>query len=397
MTKKTIRAATAVLAGVVALAFALCRLNDLPAPHTMLLLASGLVPPARTPQLFDATEIARPAQAHPFEEAPARLAVNTAWRGGQNVPLDDFLALTHTRAFLVVHRGRLVVERYFDGATQDTRFPSFSLSKSIISGLVGIASERQLISVQDRLEKFLPPSALDPAYRNVTVEQLLDMRSGIDVAENYDSLAAPIVQMYLSTDLDRFIAGRHGLRFTPGSAFEYRSVDYQVLGRVLAAATGMPVSRYLEQALWTPLGAEQGASWSVDSARHGVEKAFCCFNATARDFAKLGALYLNQGAWQGRQLMAPNWFAAQDQPTGLDERRGLGYRKGWWIPPGDRADHDYFAGGIHGQFIYVNPARSVVIVKLSEHEVEADILLSIAAFQETARRIDRQEKTPASD
>jgi CubicO group peptidase (beta-lactamase class C family) len=206
------------------------------------------------------------------------------------------------------------------------------------------------------------------------------MRSGIDVDENYgSSLASPVVRMFVSTDLQRFIARRSGLRFTPGSRFEYRSVDTLILSRVLARATGMRLSDFAQQVLWEPLGMEQEASWSVDSRQHGVEKAFCCLNTTARDFARLGLLYLQGGRMGGQQIVSPTWAAEPRQP--VNTGNALDYRDGWWIPPGNANDRDFSAIGVFGQYIYVNPATRTVIVKLSDYGTEQDEVLTLLAMR----------------
>jgi CubicO group peptidase (beta-lactamase class C family) len=225
------------------------------------------------------------------------------------------------------------------------------------------------------------------------VDDLLNMRSGIDVAEDYTTLWAPIVKMYLTTDLGRFIGQLNGLRFEPGTRFEYRSVDSQVLGIVLNQATGVPISSYLSRELWSPLGAEHAAKWNVDSAAHHTEKTFCCFNATARDFAKVGSLYLHRGQSNGQQLIDASWVDRLSNPIEHDRQRSLGYSNNWWIPP-DNTDGDFSAIGIHGQFIYVNPRRKTVIVKLSEHEIEQDVLLTLSTFQRIARQLDKADPRP---
>lgn len=386
--KNMIRITVITCASVMGFAFALCRVFDLPAPTTILAMAMNIVPPTKTYRLFDSNDIVRPKQAKPFREAPADIAVKTKWRDGTAVSLEDFLDLTNTKAFLVVHDDRLVMERYFDGARQDTLFPSYSLSKSVMSSLVGIASAKNLLSTDDEIGKYVPSASISDQYRRIKVDDLLNMRSGIDVEENYFSIWAPIVKMYLTTDLDGFIGNLQGFRFEPGSRFEYRSVDSQILGRVLREVTGVSVSTYLDKELWEPLGAEYAASWSVDSSRHGIEKAFCCFNAAARDFAKFGSLYLHRGNSDGRQLLNADWVARQSSPSGIDTQRSLGYSNNWWIPLNNKEDGDFVAIGIHGQYIYVNPKKKTVIVKLSEHEVEEDVLLTLATFQLISNKLD---------
>ncbi len=370
------------------LVISVCHIYDLPSPAVILALATNLVPPSKSYQLFDFEEIPAANATRPYKEAPIPLAVSTEWRDGLTVSLEQFLALTKTKAFLVVHDDQLVVENYYGNAKKNTLFPSYSVSKSLVSALVGVAVKQKKISVHDELGMYTSNFSLDERYRNIHVDDLLNMRSGIDLVDDYTTLWAPIVKMYLTTDLDKFISQINGLRFSPGSQFEYRSVDSQVLGRALSQATGMSISSYMARELWAPLGAEFSAKWNVDSSAHNVEKTFCCFNATARDFAKIGSLYLHQGEWDGQQLLDRSWVESLSSPIELDVKRSLGYSNNWWIPP-DNSDGDYSAIGIHGQFIYVNPRHRTVIVKLSEHEAEQDVLLTLATFQRIARQLDK--------
>ena len=146
----------------------------------------------------------------------------------------------------------------------------------------------------------------------------------------------------------------------PGKKFEYRSINTQLLGLILERATHMTLSGYLEKKIWQPLGMEFDATWSIDKKKNGMEKAFCCINATARDFARFGRLYLNGGNWNGKQVVPAEWVALSTQPN--KEPGGASfYNRQWWIasPTGDFA-----ALGHLGQFIYVSPAKKLIIVRL---------------------------------
>lgn len=177
--------------------------------------------------------------------------------------------------------------------------------------------------------------------------------------------------MYLTTDLGDFVARLKGFRYPSGERFEYRSVDTLVLAKVLTRATGMSLAEYLEAKIWNPLGAVDDASWSVDSRDHSVEKAFCCLNATARDFARLGILYLGRGAiGGGDRIVSESWAIA---PAMTHNRSSaMTYHDGWWILPDNERDGDFAAIGIYGQYVYVNPRTQTTIVKLSEHALQKD-------------------------
>lgn len=357
------------------------RVADLPSLPTLVDLQFDLTPRSRSYKVFDANPIARSAHPAALPTALRPLDIEVQWKDGGALTVAQFIAATHTQAFLVVQDGSVVYERYDEGDDASSRFASFSVAKSFVATLTGAALAQGAIkSLQEPIGHYLNHGEIDPAYAGITIGQLLDMRGGIDVDERYGgSLTSPVVRMFVTTDLSGFIARRHGLRFEPGSRFEYRSIDTLVLSRVLARATGMRLSDYAQRALWEPLGMEGDASWSVDSDKHGVEKAFCCINTTARDFAKLGLLYLNDGRAGGRQIVPPGWTAEPRQP--VNDSAILGYRDGWWIPPGNAADRDFSAIGVFGQYVYVNPATRTTIVKLSDHGVEQDEVLTLLAMR----------------
>ncbi|MFS2115303.1 serine hydrolase domain-containing protein [Herbaspirillum frisingense] len=357
------------------------RVADLPSLPALVDLQFDLTPRSQSYKVFDANPIARSSHPQALPVALRPLEINVPWKKNGQLSMADFLKTTATHAFVVVQDGSVVYERYIDGFDANSRFTSFSVAKSFVSALTGVAlMQGKIKSLDEPIGHYLKSDELAPAYAGITIGQLLDMRSGIDVDERYaGSLTSPVVRMFVSTDLHSFLARRHGLRFAPGERFEYRSVDTLVLSRVLARATGMPLSDYAQQALWEPLGMEQDASWSVDSRKHGVEKAFCCLNTTAREFARLGLLYLNQGRIGERQVVSTAWA---NEPRRPDNRSDiLEYRDGWWIPPGNAQDQDFSAIGVFGQYIYVNPATRTVIVKLSDYGAEQDEVLTTLAMR----------------
>jgi CubicO group peptidase (beta-lactamase class C family) len=383
-TSKLFARLAAALLVLLASAEAARRVADLPSLPVLVDLQFDLTPRSQSYKVFDASPIARSSRPAPLATELKPLDLALPWKNGGTLGVVDFLKTTRAHAFLVVQDGRVVYERYIDGYHADSRFTSFSVAKSFVATLTGAAlAQGKIKSLQEPVGHYLKPGEIDPAYAGITLGQLLGMRGGIDVDERYGgSLTSPVVRMFVTTDLDKFIARRHGLRFAPGARFEYRSIDTLVLSRVLARATGMRLSDYAQRTLWEPLGMENDASWSVDSNAHGVEKAFCCINTTARDFAKLGLLYLNQGRAGGQQVVSPAWTAEPRLPVNGGDV--LDYRDGWWIPPGNAADRDFSAIGVFGQYVYVNPATRTVIVKLSDYGVEQDEVLTLLAMRRIA-------------
>ena len=292
----------------------------------------------------------------------ARLGSLTAVMDKKEMPLEEFLRESKTVAFIVIKDDVIVYEKYFRGASESTLVNSFSMTKSVVSALVGIAiSEGYIRSVDQTVAEFLP-ELNGKAYGKVTIRNLLQMTSGIAFSFNGWSPFADNAQFYYGSDL-RGQTTRLRAAKPQGTVWKYKESDPQLLAMILERATGMTLSKYLEEKIWHPLGMEFDASWSLDSREHGAEKAFCCFNARARDFAKFGVLYLRKGAWNGRQIVPSEWV--EDSMVADTTRGGAeNYKYLWWLPRPHQGD--FFADGNLGQFIYVNPKANVVIVKLSQ-------------------------------
>jgi len=277
-----------------------------------------------------------------------------------------------TNAFLAIIDDRLVYERYFGGVSEHTLLPGFSMSKTFAAALVGRAVSQGLLdSLERRVTEYIPELGSQPAYREVTLEQLLRMTSGIDFDE--ESLAG--AKFYYRTDLrDQMYS--YDVKWRPGSHYLYGSVNIQLLWEVLHRRLGSEtVARYFEREIWQPLGAEQPASWSLDSESSGIEKFFGGFNATARDQARLGLLFLHGGTLNGREILRSAWVERALTPDPIAGwvhtsdgwvRRGM-YQ---WFLTGD--GRGYFAKGYHGQYIFVVPSRRAVFVRFGEGYADLD-------------------------
>jgi CubicO group peptidase (beta-lactamase class C family) len=216
----------------------------------------------------------------------------------------------------------------------------------------------------------------------------LTMSSGIHFSEDYDDQFSDVYTMfarifYLHESVGHYLASRHA-EAAPGTRFHYASSDSLALGFALRHAVGMPLTSYLEEKLWKPLGMEFDASWNVESD-DGAELSFCCLNARLRDYAKIGRLAARHGDWDGQRIVSADWLAESTRveparaPGTLPHLR-WGYQYQWWIPAGGRGA--FMAVGVWGQYIYVNPDRGLVIVKTS---VDPDFMTnddeSVALFE----------------
>lgn len=310
----------------------------------------------------------RPLEASPtpfhYPVAAQELGPRKVTENGKDVPLDTWLEDHKTVAFLVIRRDTILYERYFKGYDSTQVHPSFSMAKSVVSMLIGTAIADGLISdVQQPITDFIPELKAN-GFGAVTIEHVLQMTSGIDFKESYVNPFGTVAKFYYGRQLTKYTLDLK-LKHPPGTKYEYVSGDTQLLGLLLeralrAKGDQRTVTQYLSDRLWTPLGMEHSSSWSIDHKGDGIEKAFCCINAPARDFAKLGSLYLKKGQWRGQQLVPQEWV--ETSTKAVTTNGGVsGYRYQWWLPS---SDGDFHAEGILGQFIYVDPARELVIVRL---------------------------------
>ncbi|HEU0201416.1 MAG TPA: serine hydrolase [Burkholderiaceae bacterium] len=272
--------------------------------------------------------------------------------------LERYLEETRTAAFVVMRNDRIVYERYARGHDERSLLNSFSIAKPIVATLVGIAlSEGAIASLDATVADYRPEFAGTP-YGAIRLRNLLTMTSGLGDAP---TLLPHGAEHYYGDDL-RAITAKAVQEAEQGSRWRYSDTDVQVLGFVLEAAVGRPVSAYLSEKLWKPLGMESDALWALDR-EGGAEKTFCCVSARARDFARLGRLYLNAGRWNGNQVVPLEWAARHVLP-GAAVLNGYVQRHLWWSPANEEGD--FFAYGHNGQYLYINPKAHTVIVKFSE-------------------------------
>ncbi|WP_067846020.1 serine hydrolase domain-containing protein [Nocardia lijiangensis] len=368
-----------IVAVVVGAAFAAAPLLHIPGPATLAHLLRDA--PSTQGSLFESRTVPAAAAPRPFPRATAPLPDTVPWKGS-HVPVADFLAATRTNSFLVLRDGTLTHEWFRSGVGPTTRQSSWSVAKSVVSLLIGRAVEAGTLREDDRLVDILPELADGTEFDSITLRHLLDMTSGVDVSENYNPYwpLTGTARMYLTEDLSGFVRDHRGLEFAPGSQGDYRSVDTQLLGMALARATGTPLGDLLAQQIWAPIGAEDDALWNLDRAG-GQEKAFCCLNATARDFAKIGQLVLDGGRVGATQVIPPMWIERISTPAPLPVSE-WGYGAQWWHPTG--AEPDLMAIGVYGQYIYVDPPSRTVIVKLSDHGTTEDEEDTIEVFRALA-------------
>jgi CubicO group peptidase (beta-lactamase class C family) len=295
---------------------------------------------------------------------------------GKDYSFDDYLRREDVTGFLVLHDNQIMVERYLHGANRDSRFVSQSVAKSILSILVGAAvDEGKIRSVNDPIVRYLPYLSKS-GYRDVTIKEALQMSTNVDYSEDYRNpkSGAALIGAALITGRPTFtdFAASIGPSATkPGSAFQYQSVNSQVLGLLLERVTGERLNVWAEDQLWKKIGVQRDAFF-YESTKQPDTCAFACFNATLRDYGRVGLMMLNKGQLGGDRVVSESWVHdsttpdapyLMPKPPGANGQPTTGYAYQWWVPYGTEGVFE--AEGIFGQMIYVNPARHVVIVQTS--------------------------------
>ncbi|MEE9371745.1 MAG: serine hydrolase [Saprospiraceae bacterium] len=287
----------------------------------------------------------------------------------------DFLDSSYTQGFLVLQDDTIVYENYWRGQKEETRHISWSMAKSVISALLGIAqAEGKMGSVDKTVDEYLP-ELKGSAYEGVKVKDVLQMSSGVKFNEDYGDPNSDINRWFqafaLGDSQDDFVATLVKER-TPGTYNHYVSINTHVLGMILVRTTGVSIAKYFKEKLWEPLGAEYDSYWLNDET--GMEMALGGLNATLRDYAKIGKLFLHKGIWEGEQIVPQAWIkesltmdSEHLTPASKNSAHpytGYGYQ--WWIPPGN--DGEFWAKGVFNQYIYINPTTNTVIVKNSANQ-----------------------------
>src|SRR5687767_9714369 len=348
-------------------------------------------PDARNQDMFS-SRLVRKADA-PFEFArlgTLRTDLDTVTvraHDARRISFQQYMTDYAVLAFVVIRNDTIIYETYRDGFTASTIHNSFSVAKSVLSALVGIAvGEGKIKSLDDPIVNYLPELRGRPAFDGVTVRHLLEMKSGLRYTEAEGgpiaSFRSDEARVYYSANLPKTLAGAKR-ETAPGTRWRYKDTDAELLGWVLSRATGQTVSAYTEEKLWRRIGTEHDATWSLDR-RDGQEKTSSAFNAVARDFARFGRLYLEGGRWNGEQIVPADWVAGS---VAVDTTREpeistwwkMQHTMYWWHPIKPPA-REYFADGSHGQRIYVDPATRTVIVQLANDSRQDFPFRKVAAY-----------------
>ena len=263
-----------------------------------------------------------------------------------------------TKSFLVIKNDSIVFEKYYDGYDENSLSNSFSVAKSIVVSLMGKAIMEGKIKGLDQ-----PVSDYFDEYKEglaseLTVGDLASMSSGMKWNEKYYSVINITSESYFTDDL-RSVILRQKIIDKPGQSFRYSSGDTQLLAMVIEKATGTTLSDYLSEKFWKPMGAENNALWQLDSDNYGMEKAYCCIASTARDFARFGKLYINNGKWGNEIILDSSFVELATKPV-FNSSPYYGY--GWWLYNFE-GKKVFTMNGHRGQFVISFPEENIIIVR----------------------------------
>jgi len=272
-----------------------------------------------------------------------------------------------TVAYMVIIKDSIHFEKYWHGYNSDTMSNSFSISKSWVSTLIGIAiTEGKIKSVDQKVCDFLPDFC-EGRNSELTIKNLLTMSSGLNWNEDYYNPIGQTAEAYFGNNLGELIKNLTVIK-TPGKLFKYNSSCTQLLTFIAEEATGETISEYASKKLWKPMGAKHPALWSTD-VEGGDEKGFCCINSNARDLARLGKLYLNQGNWNGLQLLDSNYIIEATTAANLLDEKGnknTNYGYQFWVAERHGLPI-YYSRGLWGQYVICIPEKDMIIVRLGRN------------------------------
>ncbi len=339
-------------------------------------------------RLFPTRTIARSATPRALPPAARSLGALSFTDSGKTYALDDYFRLNRIAAMLVLNDGKVALERYQYGNTERTRWMSMSVAKSVTSTLIGAAvHDGKIRGLDDSVTRYVP-ALKGSAYEGVSIRDVLMMASGVKWDETYTDpnsdrrhlLEAQIAQtpgaaMAVMAKLPRAAA--------PGTRNNYSTGETQVVGEIVRGAVGEPLATYLSRKIWQPMGMEADAKWWLDSP-DGMEIGGSGISATLRDYGRFGLFILNDGVIDGRRVLPEGWVREAGSPKVLRGGTPLPYGYMWWTAESeaDKRDGAFAAEGIHGQYIYINPAAKVVIVVWGArpHPVRGAVVNDMAVF-----------------
>lgn len=286
--------------------------------------------------------------------------------GNLSAHLENVFKEVDTHALVIIKNDTLIHEQYWDNFSDTSHTNSFSMAKSYIGALLGFAIQDGYIkNINEPVSKYIPEFANDWRSK-ITLEHLVTMSSGIAFDESYANPFSYPAEGYYGSDLLKASTRYTKMQNEPGKIYKYLSGNTALLGYCISKAIHKPLSTYLSEKLWGPINCEQDAYWSLDT-KDGLEKSFCCINSNAKDFARMGKLYMHFGNWNGNQLLDSNYVRCSISPFNCNEENckpNHTYGYAWWLTKYKDLTVFYMQGML-GQFVICVPEKKLIISKLS--------------------------------
>lgn len=280
--------------------------------------------------------------------------------------LEKVFKEVEAHALVIIKNDTLIHEQYWDNYSDTSHTNSFSMAKSYTGALLGFAIQDGYIkSVNEPVSSYIPEFKTDWRAK-ITLEHLVTMSSGIAFDESYANPFSYPAEGYYGSDLLKASTSYKEKATEPGATYKYLSGNTALLGYCISKAVNKPLATYLSEKLWGPLNCEHDAYWSLDK-KDGLEKAFCCINSNAKDFARMGKLYMHQGNWNGKQLLDSEFVRASVLPFNCNEedcRPNHTYGYAWWLTK-YKGMTVFYMQGMLGQYVICVPEKQLVICRLS--------------------------------
>jgi len=311
--------------------------------------------------------------------------------------VDAYMQDQRTAALVIVHEGKVRLEKYGLDFRSGKRWTSFSVAKSLTSTLVGAAiKDGHIKSIDDKVSDYIP-DLKGSVYDDVTIRQLLTMTSGVEWNEDYGDPKSDVALFNAhkaEPGIDVTVSYMRKLKreAPPGTKWVYKTGETNLIGVLVSSATGKSVADYLSEKIWRPFGMEQDASWLLGSTGHEISG--CCIQASTRDFARFGLFMLGRGLAKGKPVLPNGWIAEATKKKIASSRPGFGYGYQWWTWD----DGTYMARGIFGQGILIDPQRKLVIASNSNWPYASDRQggdqdkKRSAFYKQVQQAIDREAK-----
>lgn len=271
-------------------------------------------------------------------------------------------------ALLIVRNDTILLEKYYGGFSTLSPSNIFSISKAVTALLCGIAVDEGYISINEPITKYIPElESADARFKQLTIENLLDMRTGLDFKEDYGwNPFSKMASLYYGKDVISQFKKLH-FKDEPGKSHYYNSMATALLGVAIERAVGKPYAVYLEEKIWKPLDMEADAYVSLDDKKHRQAKAYGGIVSNVRDIAKIGRLYLNEGIYNGKRIISKEWIDRSVKSSFDNEA----YSFGWnniitRIDGKDVITPRFFALGLYGQVLFCDPMQNLIFVTLGE-------------------------------